>query len=94
MIIPRSKSSKNRRKHERKVYSSREGSTHEDLGLIADLHEALTGVPGLLTEVSQVVRSLLELEQQQGLPELQVLTLENKRVNIKKIKIHFRSVRA
>jgi len=67
----RSKSSKNRRKHERKVYSSREGSTHEDLGLIADLHEALTGVPGLLTEVSQVVRSLLELEQQQGLPELQ-----------------------
>jgi len=70
----RSKSSKNRRKQDRKVYSTREGSTHEDLGLISELHEAITNVPGLVAEVATLVRALLELNQQDGLQQLQELT--------------------
>ncbi len=38
----RSKSSKNRRKQEKKKYSTREGGNFEDLGLIAALHEVIS----------------------------------------------------
>ena len=36
------KSSKNRRKHERKLYSTKVGSTYEDIGLVAALHASIT----------------------------------------------------
>ena len=54
------------------MYSTREGSQYEDLGLIAELHEAISAVPGLVLEVSNILRGLLELEQEDGLKELQV----------------------
>ena len=54
------------------MYSTREGSQYEDLGLIADLHEALSAVPGFVLEVSQILRGLMELEQDEGLKQLQV----------------------
>ena len=54
------------------MYSTREGSQYEDLGLIAELHETISAVPGLVLEVSTILRGLLELEQEDGLKELQV----------------------
>ena len=49
----RSKSSKNRRKNEKKKYSTREGSTFEDLGLITSLHEQITIIHGLTGEIHE-----------------------------------------
>ena len=54
------------------MYSTREGSQHEDLGLIAELHKAIAGVPSLVLEVGQVIRALLELGKEENLLELQV----------------------
>merc|ERR1719474_582258 len=70
----KSKNSKNRRKQDRKVYSTREGSTHEDLGLINDLHEAISSVPGIVNEVAEVLRGLLQLGEEAGLALLQTDT--------------------
>ena len=47
----RSKSSKNRRKHEKKKYSTREGSSFEDIGLIAAQHEVISTVYGVVEDV-------------------------------------------
>merc|ERR1739848_35938 len=57
----RSKSSKGRRKQDRKLYSTKEGSTHEDLGLISELHETLSSIPGIISEVSVITRIFLDL---------------------------------
>jgi hypothetical protein len=40
----KSKSSKNRRKHEKKKYSTKEGSAFEDIALIASLHDLISKV--------------------------------------------------
>ncbi len=42
-VTQRSKSSKNRRKGERKKYSTKEGSVFEDIGLVAEMHQAISG---------------------------------------------------
>ena len=47
----RSKSSKNRRKHEKKKYSTREGSSFEDIGLVAAQHEVISAVYGVVEDV-------------------------------------------
>ena len=47
----RSKSSKNRRKADRKVFSTKEGSLYEDIGLMAELHELISGLEPLRQEV-------------------------------------------
>ena len=54
------------------MYSTREGSQHEDLGLIAELHKAIAGVPSLVLEVGQVIRALMELGKEENLLALQV----------------------
>ena len=53
------KSSKNRRKHERKTYSTKTGSTYEDLGLIALLHQTLTRFYSLAEEIGSLNRALV-----------------------------------
>ena len=58
----RTKSSKNRRKHERKKYSTKEGGAHEDIGLIASLHELISEVYYItVTEVAKLIRSLVRI---------------------------------
>ena len=61
----RTKSSKNRRKHERKKYSTKEGGAHEDIGLIASLHELISEVYYItVTEVAKLIRSLVRISGQ------------------------------
>ena len=58
----RTKSSKNRRKHERKKYSTKEGGAHEDIGLIASLHELINEVYYItVPEVAKLIRSLVRI---------------------------------
>ena len=71
----RTKSSKNRRKHERKKYSTKEGGLHEDIGLIASLHQIIIDVYNLyVPEVTNLLRALMRLpgkfEHAQKLQEL------------------------
>ena len=67
----RSKSSKTRRKKDRKLFSTKEGSAYEDIGLMAAIHELISGIPVLRDEVGQVLRALVELEEEAGLSALQ-----------------------
>ncbi|CAL4166380.1 unnamed protein product [Meganyctiphanes norvegica] len=53
------RSSKNRRKLERKKYSTKEGSAFEDLGLMAALHELMTSADQMTVPVSQLMTALL-----------------------------------
>jgi elongator complex protein 1 len=66
------KSSKTRRKADRRLYSVKEGSSHEDLGLVAALHELVSGLPGLREEVGRLLRGLAEAGGEGG--ELQAAT--------------------
>ena len=56
----RSKSSKNRRKHEKKKYSTREGSSFEDIGLVAAQHEVISAVYGSVEDVGLLNRALVK----------------------------------
>merc|ERR1712106_1237932 len=67
----RSKSSKNRRKADRKLYSTKEGSMYEDIGIMAAVHELVSGVTAVRDEVSQLVRGLCEIGQLDNLGNLQ-----------------------
>ena len=67
----RSKSSKNRRKKDRKLFSTKEGSVYEDLGIMAAVHELLSSMPVLRDEVGQVLRALVEVGEEEGLSALQ-----------------------
>merc|ERR1719153_1719316 len=51
----RSKSSKNRRKADRKLYSTKEGSMYEDIGIMAAVHDLVSGIPGVREEGGQEV---------------------------------------
>lgn len=51
-------SSRNRRKHEKKKYSTKEGSTYEDLGLIAAQYDLIKKVFKSCSEVGQLNRAL------------------------------------
>jgi elongator complex protein 1 len=71
----RTKSSKNRRKQERKKYSTKEGALHEDIGLIASLHQIISDVYNLhVPEVTSLLRALMRIpgkfEHAQKLQEL------------------------
>lgn len=57
------RSSKNKRKLEKKKYSTKEGATFEDLGLIVALHELMTSICGLTETVSNLNRVLLTFAQ-------------------------------
>ena len=57
----RSKSSKNRRKHEKKKYSTREGSSFEDIGLIAAQHEVISAVYDSVEDVGLLNRCSIQL---------------------------------
>jgi len=67
----RSKSSKNRRKADRKLYSTKEGSMYEDIGIMAAVHELLCGVPAVKDEISKVIRSLADIGVLEKLKSLQ-----------------------
>jgi len=67
----RSKSSKNRRKADRKLYSTKEGSMYEDIGIMAAVHELVSGIPAVREEISQLVRGLCEIGVQHELGILQ-----------------------
>jgi hypothetical protein len=56
----RTKSSKNRRKQDRKKYSTKEGSNFEDLGLIAAQHEVVRTVYSSTAEVGELTRALVK----------------------------------
>ena len=53
------RSSKNRRKLDRKKLSTEEGSAFEDIGLVAALHELYVRIDGMTTEISDLNRALL-----------------------------------
>ncbi|XP_012256785.2 putative elongator complex protein 1 [Athalia rosae] len=53
------RSSKNRRKHERKLHSLREGSIYEDMALIAALHGIVTSAYAYRAEVNILAKMLL-----------------------------------
>ena len=74
----RTKSSKNRRKHERKKYSTKEGGAHEDIGLIASLHELISEVYYItVTEVAKLIRSLVRIPGQfQRVKSIQEILIE------------------
>ena len=67
----RSKASKNRRKAERKIFTTKEGSQYEDIGIIAAVHELITTVVGIRDEVRQVVRALVEVGHEKLVPSTQ-----------------------
>merc|ERR1712098_1033888 len=67
----RSKASENRRKAERKIYTTKEGSQYEDIGIIAAVHEVITTVVVIRDEVRQVVRALVEVGQENLIPSTQ-----------------------
>ena len=50
-----------RRKQDRKLFSTKEGSLHEDIGIMAAIHELISGIPTLRDEVGIVLRSLVEV---------------------------------
>merc|ERR1712111_299872 len=53
------KSGKNRRKHERKMYSTKVGSAYEDIGLVAALHATVVRIYETGPEVGRLSRALL-----------------------------------
>ena len=73
----RTKSSKNRRKAERKKYSTREGGIHEDIGLIASLHQLISDLYVVtVPEVSDLIRALVRIPGQfEKAKSLQAVTL-------------------
>ena len=57
----RTKSSRNKRKQERKKYSTKEGSKHEDLGLMAALHDLMSQIyKYTFQEVAVILRILVK----------------------------------
>ena len=67
----RSKSSKNRRKQERKIYTTKEGSMYEDIGIIAAVHELISSVSQVRDEVREVVRVAVEIGRDDLVPDTQ-----------------------
>ena len=67
----RSKSSKNRRKQERKIYTTKEGSLYEDVGIIAAVHELISSVGQVRDEVREVVRVAVEIGMEHLVPDTQ-----------------------
>lgn len=67
----RSKSSKNRRKHEKKKYSTREGSSFEDIGLVAAQHEVISAVYGSVEDVGLLNRALVKFGRADGARDIQ-----------------------
>ena len=66
-----SKSSKTRRKADRKLYSTKEGSAHEDLGIIVAVHEQVSKLPAMRDEVGKLLRGLAEIGQERAALSLQ-----------------------
>jgi len=67
----RSKSSKNRRKADRKLYSTKEGSMYEDIGIMAAVHDLVTGIPGVKDEIKFLLRCMCEIGELEYLGNLQ-----------------------
>ena len=67
----RSKSSKNRRKQERKIYTTKEGSMYEDIGIIAAVHELISSVSQVRDEVREVIRVAVEIGRDDLVPDSQ-----------------------
>nr|CAD7455918.1 unnamed protein product [Timema tahoe] len=65
------RSSKNRRKHERKLLSLKEGSPHEDLALIRALHDLVTRTDHLRDEVRCLCTELLRFHRDKEAASLQ-----------------------
>ena len=68
------KSGKTRRKAERRLYSTKEGSAHEDLGILAAVHELVSALPALREEVGRLFRGLAEVGEEGGAAHLQHIT--------------------
>ena len=71
MTSLRAKSNKNRRKADRKLYSIKEGSMYEDIGIMAAVHELLCGVPAVKDEIGKVMRILADIGVLEKLKSLQ-----------------------
>jgi len=67
----RSKSSKNRRKADRKLYSTKEGSMYEDIGIMAAVHDLVSGIPGVREEIGHLIRCMCEIGELNHLNTLQ-----------------------
>ena len=67
----RSKSSKNRRKQERKIYTTKEGSLYEDVGIIAAIHDLISSVPLVREEIREVVRAAVDIGRENLVPDTQ-----------------------
>merc|ERR1712037_440390 len=65
------KSSKMRRKADRKLYSTKEGSAHEDLGIIVAVHELVSKLPATRDEVGKLLRGMAEVGQERAAVSLQ-----------------------
>ena len=65
------KSSKTRRKADRKLYSTKEGSAHEDLGIIVAVHELVSKLPATRDEVGKLLRGMAEVGQERAAVSLQ-----------------------
>merc|ERR1719291_547513 len=65
------KSSKTRRKADRKLYSTKEGSAHEDLGIIVAVHELVSKLPATRDEVGKLLRGMAEVGQERAAASLQ-----------------------
>uniref|UniRef100_T1H3D8 ELP1 three-helical bundle domain-containing protein n=1 Tax=Megaselia scalaris TaxID=36166 RepID=T1H3D8_MEGSC len=55
------RSSKNRRKHERKLLSLKEGNPFEDIALIDAIYNLVTKIFGYQNHIRDVCKSLLEI---------------------------------
>ncbi|XP_076056074.1 elongator complex protein 1 [Oratosquilla oratoria] len=78
------RSAKNKRKLERKKFSTKEGSTYEDLGLIAALHELISRAHQLTTPVSSLLCALVSYNNDELASQIQntlsnLLNIINKR---------------
>ncbi|XP_065575394.1 elongator complex protein 1-like isoform X1 [Artemia franciscana] len=70
------RSSKNKRKLERKLYSTKEGSPYEDLGLVVALHEMMVKAYDLRGETRGLLKVLLHFELESIAQDVQT-SLEN-----------------
>lgn len=57
-------SSKNRRKQERKKYSTKEGSTFEDLGLVVALYDLINNIYKMTDDMGLLTRALVKINRQ------------------------------
>lgn len=68
------RSSKNKRKHERKLYSLKEGNKYEDLALIRSLHQLITKTYLLINNnnnINKLLLILMELNEEHKAKQLQ-----------------------